>query len=336
MRRRAAFVAPPLAALVVLLGLASCSSSGQATRASSSNPLAGQLFYVEPHGPAAEQAKKWRGEGKASQASSMEHIAAQPIATWLTSSEGVGSQVQSLTTAAKAAGRSALLVAYDIPGRDCGSFSAGGASSPAVYRGWINQIASGISSRTATVILEPDAVAQTLTSGCVSKREARERYALLKYAVKTLKAEGHVTVYIDAGNPGWINPVSKLVAPLRKAGIAHADGFALNVSNFYTTQATTTYGEELSKALGGTHFVIDTGRNGKGPDTNSKDEPTWCNPPGRALGASPSTSTGQSQIDAYLWIKQPGASDGACRAGAPAAGTWWPEYALELAHNAGV
>ncbi|HEY1834076.1 MAG TPA: glycoside hydrolase family 6 protein [Solirubrobacteraceae bacterium] len=333
MRRKAPLLALPLAAATILLGLASC-SSGQAKRTSSSNPLAGQLFYVEPHGEAAEQAKQWRDEGRKSDASAIERIAAQPIATWLTGSEGVGAEVKSLTTAANASGRSALLVAYDIPGRDCGSFSAGGAGSTAAYKSWIEQIASGISSRTATVILEPDAVAQTL-SGCVSKREGKERYAMLKYAVKTLKAEGHVTVYIDAGNPGWIKPVSELVGPLRKAGIAHADGFALNVSNFYTTATTTAYGEELSKALGGTHFVIDTGRNGNGPDTNSKDAPTWCNPPGRALGTNPTTNTGQAQIDAYLWIKQPGASDGTCRSGAPAAGAWWPEYALELARDAG-
>jgi endoglucanase len=38
-------------------------------------------------------------------------------------------------------------------------------------------------------------------------------------------------------------------------------------------------------------------------------------------------------VDAYLWVKQPGASDGTCRAGAPPAGHWWPEYALQLVRN---
>jgi endoglucanase len=327
------FFAPPLTAVAVLLTLTSC-SAGQAKRAASSNPLNGQLYYVEPHSPAAEQARKWRGEGKATDAALMEKIAAQPTATWLAGPNQNQAFVQTLTDAANEDGRSALLVAYDIPGRDCGSFSAGGAESASAYRSWIGQVAAGISSRRATVILEPDAVAQTL-NGCVTGSQARERYALLKYAVKTLKAEGHVTVYIDAGNSGWIKPARRMVSALRKSGIAHADGFALNVSNFYTTQTTTAYGDELSRALGGTHFVIDTGRNGNGSDTNPKDDRAWCNPPGRALGANPTTSTGVSGIDAFLWIKQPGDSDGPCRTGAPAAGSWWPEYALELAKNAG-
>ncbi|MCC3773203.1 glycoside hydrolase family 6 protein, partial [Streptomyces sp. UNOC14_S4] len=59
------------------------------------------------------------------------------------------------------------------------------------------------------------------------------------------------------------------------------------------------------------------------------DEP-WCNPPGRALGTPPTTATGSPLIDAYLWIKRPGESDGTCR-GAPPAGHWWADYALRLA-----
>ncbi|MGH3927116.1 MAG: hypothetical protein ACRDTT_30325 [Pseudonocardiaceae bacterium] len=36
-------------------------------------------------------------------------------------------------------------------------------------------------------------------------------------------------------------------------------------------------------------------------------------------------------MDAFLWIKEPGDSDGSCRPGEPAAGAWWPDYALTLA-----
>ncbi|MGW5026607.1 glycoside hydrolase family 6 protein, partial [Streptomyces albidoflavus] len=46
----------------------------------------------------------------------------------------------------------------------------------------------------------------------------------------------------------------------------------------------------------------------------------------------PTTRTGDPLLDAYLWIKRPGESDGSCRGG-PSAGTWWPEYALGLARN---
>ncbi|XIE81958.1 glycoside hydrolase family 6 protein [Streptomyces sp. SBR177] len=55
--------------------------------------------------------------------------------------------------------------------------------------------------------------------------------------------------------------------------------------------------------------------------------------PGRALGVPPTDRTGDELVDAYLWIKRPGDSDGTCRGG-PAAGTWWPDYALGLARRA--
>ncbi|GFM99478.1 hypothetical protein Sfulv_42890 [Streptomyces fulvorobeus] len=50
-------------------------------------------------------------------------------------------------------------------------------------------------------------------------------------------------------------------------------------------------------------------------------------------GNTPAALTGEDGLDAYLWIKRPGDSDGTCRGG-PSAGTWWPEYALGLAERA--
>ena len=106
------------------------------------------------------------------------------------------------------------------------------------------------------------------------------------------------------------------------------------MSNFFRTGTAVAYGRALSRRLGGAHFVIDTSRNGNGPSLqDDAGGPKWCNPPGRAIGRSPTTSTGQPKVDAYLWVKQPGASDGSCRAGAPPAGHWWPEYALQLVRN---
>jgi len=55
-------------------------------------------------------------------------------------------------------------------------------------------------------------------------------------------------------------------------------------------------------------FVIDTGRNGR-PDTRS-DCGNWCNARGAGIGKVPSTDTADSRIDAYLWLKTPGESDG--------------------------
>jgi endoglucanase len=44
-------------------------------------------------------------------------------------------------------------------------------------------------------------------------------------------------------------------------------------------------------------------------------------------------TTGNPLVDALLWVKIPGESDGKCHHG-PRAGRWWPSYALGLAERA--
>ncbi len=218
-----------------------------------------------------------------------------------------------------------LLVAYDIPWRDCGQYSSGGAPSAAAYEQFIREVAEGIGGRRAAVILEPDALAEL---SCLSGEQQATYYSLLNFAVHALAASPGTAVYLDAGNAGW-QPASTMAARLAEAGVAGARGFSLNVSNFDTTASETSYGEAIASDLRlDTHFVIDTSRNGRGPAP----EGAWCNPPGRGLGADPTSDTGNPLLDALLWIKRPGESDGSCNGGPPA-GEWWPAYALELARD---
>ncbi len=318
-----------LAACVIACGCASVGDASSSPEPSRHDPLVGRSFYVDPTGAAAEEVQQLRAEDHYNEANAIVRIASEPSGAWFTEGGDVEKAVQALTKRATGAGRTALLVAYYLPHRDCGGYSSGGASSASAYRGWIDGFAAGIGPRRAVVVLEPDAVAQAL-SGCLQASAVRERYALLRYAIGRLKKDGNATVYLDAGNLGWIQPATKLARPLRESGIAAADGFALNVSNFYETEQTIEYGTSLSHALGGTHFVIDTSRNGDGPYGSARNEKDWCNPPGRTLGVPPTTRTASPLVDAYLWVKQPGTSDGSCRPGDPRAGAWWPEYALEL------
>ncbi|MFG2499568.1 glycoside hydrolase family 6 protein [Streptomyces sp. NPDC048441] len=287
-------------------------------------------FWVDPNSAAARQAAQWRSQGYTAKARLINRIAGRAQALWLNDPEP-GPAVRAATEAAARQRRTAVLVAYFIPHRDCGDYSAGGAATAGEYRRWIDQFAAGIGDRPAYVIVEPDAVAQKI-AGC-AKADARERYGLLAYAVGRIKARPHARVYLDAGNSGWIPDERRLVAPLRQAGVSRADGFALNVSNYHTNTVSSAYGNRLSRELGGAkHFVVDSSRNGNGPYTGSGAN-SWCNPPGRALGTPPTTRTGASALDAYLWIKRPGESDGTCRGG-PRAGLWWAQYALGLASRA--
>ncbi|WP_328553351.1 MULTISPECIES: glycoside hydrolase family 6 protein [unclassified Streptomyces] len=322
-----------LAALAVLGFVAGCTPAPEAGGASvagaapkRSGPAARSPFWVDPDGPAARQIELWRRQGRTREAGLLRRIADEPVALWPAGELDPGPAVRAATASATREGLTAVFAAYDIPHRDCGQHSAGGAADADAYRRWIDRFADALGDGRAVVVLEPDAVAH-IVDGCTPGEYHDERERLLSEAVVRLKRQPDTKVYLDAGNPAWIADSGKLVEPLERAGIADADGFALNVSNFQTDAASRRYGVRLSERLGGKHFVVDTSRNGNGPL-----EGVWCNPPGRALGTPPTTATGEPSLDAYLWIKRPGESDGEC-GGGPAAGRWWPDYALELARG---
>jgi endoglucanase len=287
------------------------------------NVFTGAKLYVNPNSNAKKQANAWRN-ARPNDALLMDKVASGAETEWFGNWNGnVQNDVNNVVTQITNTGALPVLVAYDIPNRDCGGYSAGG-SSPAAYAQWIRNFATGLHGRKAAVILEPDAVALT---SCLSVSDMTTRYNLLRDAVSVLKAGGS-SVYIDAGHSSWIS-AGDMAARLRQAGIDQADGFALNVSNFYSTTDNITYGQAVSSQLNGKHFIIDTGRNGSGPTSDSQ----WCNPSGRSLGAKPATVTGNPLVDAYLWIKVPGESDGQCNGG-PSAGAFFSDYALGLAQRA--
>jgi endoglucanase len=322
----------PTALLLALAAatLGACSSGGMAP--AGSNPLAGRSFYVDPGNVAAQQVSEWRTLDEGAQAGVLERVAKQPVASWFTGQPDVERLIDRLTGKSSSAGRSALLVARDVPAGGC-TGSPQGAISASAYRDWIRQFAAGIGTATATVIVEPKAIEDALT-GCGSSQASTQRYELLSDAIGQLHRRSNTTVYLDAGDPGSPVSLPRLADAMRRSGVAEANGFALNVASFYGVSTVVAYGRRLSKLLGGEHFVIDTSRSGNGPDTAKADAPDSCNPPGRALGPDPTTNTGIALLDAFLWVDQPGESDGSCRPGEPRAGRWWPNYALELAKNA--
>jgi len=80
----------------------------------------------------------------------------------------------------------------------------------------------------------------------------------------------------------------------------------------------------MSRAIAGfdPHFLIDTGRNGvNGPRSSCSN---WCNIRGAGIGRVPTTAGLPPKIDALLWLKTPGESDG-CSATLPSGGNC-PRY----------
>jgi endoglucanase len=282
---RLAVVVLAIGALPLLSGAGEY--AGRAARLEAQgNPLSGKRLYVDPNSAARRQAETLL-RSRPQDAALLTQIANQPVARWLGGWVGdIGREVDNAVSTITGSGSLPVFVAYNIPGRDCGQYSAGGANGTDAYRAWIRSFANGLRGRQSLVVLEPDALAGM---DCLNASGQQQRLGLLRDAVQVLKAQ-RADVYID------------------------------NAANI-------AFGERVSRLLGGKHFIIDTSRNGLGSTSQ------WCNPRGQALGVAPTTNTGHPLVDAFLWIKQPGESDGTCQGG-PKAGSWWTDIALELSRAA--
>ncbi|MFF2509414.1 glycoside hydrolase family 6 protein [Streptomyces sp. NPDC058067] len=280
-------------------------------------------LYAAPDTPAALWVREHPGDRRAAVLAG--RIASRPQASWFTDPDPlkIEGQVHAVVDAARAQRALPVLVAYAVHRRDCSGHSTGGTGAAAAYRAWIEGFTRGIGTARALVILEPDALA---LSDCLSGRERRDRFAALSYAGRVLHdGAPYSRVYYDAGNSGW-HPAPTMAERLRRAGATrYADGIALNVSNFNRTRDEIRYGRSVLRDLGVSRLgmVIDTSRNGAGPARGHH----ACDPPGRRLGQPPTTGTGIAGVDAYLWVKPPGQTDG-CTA---AAGTFDAQYGYLLA-----
>ncbi|MER7500345.1 glycoside hydrolase family 6 protein [Nonomuraea pusilla] len=341
------------------------SASPAASRSTAArNPLrAGQdvRFYAPPELAASRQARLW-AEDRPRDAELMTKLAAVPYAIRLGTAE-VRAKVDSAVTGAEQQNAVPVFLVNYLPGSECRPATA---ADLAAYHDWINGIAAQIGDTRAAVILEPGSLAKMPGEpDCDPQGSPDQRYKDLRLAAQTLKANPNTAVYLDGSQDLW--PGTELMADrLIGAGVDRADGFFVNTAAFQPTEKAVAYGKKLSACIAVQlatgrkgcpvdvkadsaampHFVVDTGRNGRGswvPAKHYSDPQTWCNPPGRGVGARPTTATGEELVDAYLWITRAGTSGGRCRRGtggekdpergvvAPEAGEWWPELALERA-----
>jgi endoglucanase len=424
--------------LAVLLAAAPGFSGANSLASDGGNLDPDTLFYIaKPNHGAIEQIADLISGGDKADAYLIEEMIDTPQSVWFSGGTPQRVQQDVKNTVKRASGKKTIpvLVAYNIPFRDCAQFSAGGATTVEEYIAWIDGFAAGIGDEAAVVILEPDGLGiipwydpygdadgSNALEWCQPAEAddpataAAERFYMLNYAVDALKAQPNVRVYLDGTHSAWLG-VGDAAHRLIQAGVDRADGFFLNVSNYQFTTNLVHYGTWVSICLasattpaefvgcpnqywnGGpegtkiaellgpwtgvalsrygewsdntdvpelntsginaryaaaqptTPFVVDTSRNGVGPwlPPAYPDPQDWCNPPDRGLGYRPTADTGNPLIDAYLWVKIPGESDGECTRGLgpagttidpewglidPPAGEWFPEMALDLVHNA--
>jgi len=288
------------------------SPSGQAGPVTLAGP-----FYNSP----SQNVDNWvKANPNDSRRSAIKRIADQPAAVWI-GGWSKRADVSAVSSAAAKNGTTPVFVFYNIPDRDCGGYSGGGAPSIAAYDSWARDMAAGLGTRQAAVILEPDA----LNHGCGGSA----RLSALGRAAQSIHAANpKVKVYFDVGHSGWRVDVNRLKA----AGVEkYGDGIATNTSNFNTTAAEAGYAKSVLDQLSNKSLkaVIDVSRNGAGPAGNG----AWCNPPGRKIGRNPTTADGYAHVEALLWVKLAGESDGSCN-GNPPAGTFSASLAYALANGA--
>jgi endoglucanase len=281
-------------------------------------------LYVDPRSQPAKWVQTHPGDPR--QEAIKTGIADMPLSRWFLGEDHDLAEASKYVRGAEQADKLPVLVAYNIPGRDCGQFSAGGADGSVAYRRWIDGLASAVGQRPAVVVLEPDALAQL---DCRPDTQRNEALALIAYAVDEFANRApNSWVYIDAGHSNWVDAAT-MAERLRHAHIGNARGFSLNVSNYQPTDANAAYGQEIVDLMepSGLHptYVIDTSRNGRPPAGSE-----WCNPAGQRIGDRPRPG-GAYGLDLQLWVKPPGEYDGACGVAPEGnAGDFQPSAALEL------
>jgi endoglucanase len=204
----------------------------------------------------------------------------------------------------------------------------------ATFERQIDELAQGIGRHPAILFLEEDAIG---SSECMQKNGALGQWEQdIRYEIGKVAALPHVVAYIEAGSEDEAS-VPYTAAALRAVGVNRIAGFYTNDTHFNWTSSEIKWGDEVSAATGGAHFVINTGENGQGPllnpDPATQGVEALCNPPGRGLGPKNTTDTGFAGVDGFLWTAVPGNSAGSCNGG-PAPGTFWPARAIMLAENA--
>jgi endoglucanase len=197
----------------------------------------------------------------------------------------------------------------------------------------IDEMAAGIERRPAVMLLEIDGVA---TSKCSGQGGLSAWEADLRYEIARISALPHTVVYVEGGYADANGP-RYTARVLNAIGVRKLRGFFTNDGHNDWTTHEIRWGEQVSKLTHGSHFIVNTSSNGRGPKLNphpvTQGVEDLCNPPRRGMGPPETTHTGFKLVDAYLWTGVPGNSSGPCRGG-PDPGDFWVARAIDLAANA--
>lgn len=276
-------------------------------------------FYQDAGLQAARVERDLLTQGRAAEADTLREISCRPQGIWViggTPAEA-GNRTRAITQAAEAKGQVPIIVLYNVPDH----YSLKWWSGVVEHTSWVAAAADGIGVRPAWIILEPDAISLSFNLNATDRGMRLKKIGDAVAAINTRAP--NAKIFLDGGHSNW-RTTPKQASALALAGIENADGFFLNVANYRSTADEIIYGTAISKLVHNKHFIIDTSRNGNVVTTTD-----WCNTPGVAIGRVPTKTTGNFLVDAFLWIKPPGESDGYCNGG-PGPGKFWLERALDM------
>ena len=238
----------------------------------------------------------------------LERLLNTPVAEWV--GGGEIDRITRLIRDGKAKNAVPVAVLYNIPNRDLGQHSGGGAANATEYKKWIDDVTTAIGNDEIVLIVEPDALAHMATN------PNEERAELLAYALKKVAEKNpNATAYLDAGTAGWpaMDKATRALNEVKAKG-ATIPAISLNVSNFYTQAKSEERGTAIATALGQPNLkvMVDNSRNGLNTIPPGEGEAAWCNPSHQKLGALANTLFDKNAKFEQMFIKTPGESDGNC------------------------
>lgn len=306
------------------------------------NPLVGTKWFVDRMEPAYTQWVRWKRAGKAGKAETIWRLAREPRFRWFgrftrprmkKKVRGFFARVQ-----CDQPGAVPMMVVMRHQGRSCArGYLAGGRAEDRRTMRWYEQFADAVGNERVVIAFEPDSLG---TIDCLARHRRDDRIRMLRHGVDVLSKLPNATIYLEAGASDW-EPARRTANQLRAIGVRKVRGFMLNVTHHDWTRNNVRHGLEISRRLGGKHFIVNTSYNGRGPlhyrrwidraQHKWRRVNVWCHPGLRGLGPAPTTATSHPRVDAYMYINRPGYSAGACNGGPLPIGTWWAERALMYA-----
>ena len=304
---------------------------------SAPNPLAGESWYVDTYRKQSgnkeyrEPAYRDYLRAQGAKKTLLGKIALTPRFTWFGRFTPMPERICAYIQTAEADRAVPLITVLRHQGRACNNrYTAGGVAEDNRTKRWYDAFARGVGRSRAIIAFEPDSLG---TIECLAPSRRKARLNLLRYGVNVLSKLPNATVYIEASASDW-RPAKLMAQRLRYVGIRKVRGFMLNVTHFDWTAANIRYGMQVSKRVGGKHFIVSTNHSGRGPvhyKSGGRTIVVNCHPKFRGLGPKPTTKTGNPRVDAFMWISRPGYSRGSCNGGPSKEGDWWLARALELA-----